>query len=77
MACVLSCVAGITRAVDDELGSISELEYFEKNKAVLLHRRLCQQKSPRSRSPKCQDHLNATSALNMFSRQETNVLEEI
>ena len=33
-------LAGITRDGDDELAVVSELEYFGRNKAILMNRRL-------------------------------------
>ena len=33
-------LAGIIRDADDELAVVSELEYFGRNKAILMNRRL-------------------------------------
>ena len=63
------------RDADDEVSYIAEKEYFLCNKTVLQHRK--PSGSPRSPKKKQDQSLNATGAFALFSRQDTNVIEEI
>ena len=63
------------RDAEDEVSYIAEKEYFLCNKTVLSNRK--PSRSPRSPKKKQEQQMNAAGAFALFSRADTNVIEEI